>query len=181
MVKICLRCHYVNAGGYRCVECGGKLVHTSDPQAQDLPASVWKNQRVDYGARRGMIMRLLAIFIAAFVGLFGVRESFALGPPWSTVVAVASIALGIALYGLLHRAAHRAVRVWILAKGRVHKGRLLRAMFAGTGPSGRRGMRDARLIPAPEMKNGAPDQIVERGEDKPCVSIAQPGRLRSHL
>ena len=37
MVKICLDCHYVNAGGYACSECGGKLVHTSEPEAQELP------------------------------------------------------------------------------------------------------------------------------------------------
>ncbi len=134
MVKICLACHYVNAGGYRCTECGGKLVMTSDPEAKALPESVWKNQRVDYGARRGMIMRFLAIFIGASVGLYGLRESFGLAAPWSRVVAVGSVALGLSTWWALYRAAGRGVRVWILAKGRVHTGRLARAIFAGWWP-----------------------------------------------
>lgn len=137
MVKICTRCHYVNAGGYRCVECGGRLIHTSDAEARDLPATVWKNQRVDYGARRGMIMRFLAIFIGALVALFGVRESVALDAPWNFVVALASIAFGLLVWWTLHRAATRGVRVWVLAKGRLRKGRLLRAMFAGVLPTRR--------------------------------------------
>jgi hypothetical protein len=138
VVKICLACHYVNAGGFRCVECGGKLVHTSDPEAKDLPESVWKNQRVDYGARRGMIMRFLAIFIGAMVALYGVRESFGLAAPWSRVMAVGSLAIGITIWWLLHRAATRGVRVWILAKGRVHTGRLVRAMLWSISPRAQR-------------------------------------------
>lgn len=139
MVKICLDCHYVNAGGFRCCECGGQLVHTSEPEAQALPPAVWKNQRVDYGARRGMIMRFFAIFAGVLVGLFGVRESVAYGHPWTWVVALGSIALGLAVWWILHRAATRGVRVWVLAKGKVNHKRLARAIFLGVLPwSGRR-------------------------------------------
>jgi hypothetical protein len=137
VVKICLDCHYVNAGGYRCTECGGKLVHTSDPEAKDLPESVWKNQRVDYGARRGMIMRFVAIFIGAAVGLYGLRESFALGAPYSRLVAALSILAGLGVWWFLHRAASRGVRVWILAKGRVHRSRLARAILLSALPTRR--------------------------------------------
>ena len=134
MVKICLDCHYVNAGGYRCTECGGRLVHTSEPEAKALPESVWKNQRVDYGARRGMIMRFLAIFLGACVGLYGLRESFALTAPWSRIVATGSVALGLGVWWFFHRAASRGVRVWILAKGKVRHGRLARAILIGMLP-----------------------------------------------
>lgn len=139
MVKICLDCHYVNAGGFRCSECGGKLVHTSEPEAQALPPAVWKNQRVDYGARRGMIMRFLAIFAGVLVGLFGVRESVAFRAPWTWVVGLGSIGLGLLVWWILHRAATRGVRVWVLAKGKVNHRRLARAIFLGMLPwSGRR-------------------------------------------
>lgn len=134
VVKICLDCHYVNAGGFRCVECGGTLVHTSDPAAKDLPPSVWRSQRVDYGARRGMILRFIAIFAGALVGLYGVRESVALEGRTAAVAASASVLLGLAVWWVIYRAAGRGVRVWILAKGRVHNGRLARAIFLGMLP-----------------------------------------------
>jgi hypothetical protein len=138
VVKICLDCHEVNAGGYRCVDCGGRLVHTSDPEAKDLPESVWKNQRVDYGARRGMIVRFLAIFAGAGIALYGVRESVVLASPWSWIGAVASLALGLGVWFLLYRLAGRGVRLWVLQKGRVHKGRLARAAIAGVMPKKKR-------------------------------------------
>ncbi len=134
MVKICLDCHYVNAGGARCTECGGRLVMVSDPEAKNLPDTVWKNQRVDYGARRGMILRFLAIFTGSLVGLYGLRESFGMEPPWSRAMAAGSISLGLAIWWVLHRAAARGVRVWVLAKGRVHNARLARAILLAMIP-----------------------------------------------
>lgn len=134
MVKICLECHYVNAGGAVCTECGGRLVMVSDPEARNLPDTVWKNQRVDYGARRGMIMRFLAIFIGSTSGLYGLRASFGYEPPWSKVAAVGSVAFGLTLWWTLHRAATRGVRVWVLAKGRVRNARLARAILLAMVP-----------------------------------------------
>ncbi|MBM4356763.1 MAG: hypothetical protein FJ096_01505 [Deltaproteobacteria bacterium] len=134
MVKICLDCHYVNAGGARCTECGGRLVMVSDPEAKNLPDTVWKNQRVDYGARRGMILRFIAIFAGSLVGLYGLRESFGMEPPWSRVTAVGAVTLGLVIWWILHRAAARGVRVWVLAKGRVHNARLARAIFLAMMP-----------------------------------------------
>jgi hypothetical protein len=134
VVKICTRCHYVNAGGFRCSECGGRLIHTSDAEARDLPSSVWKNQRVDYGARRGMILRFLAIFVGALTALFGLRESVALASPWSWIAAAVAVVTGLVVWRVLYHAAGRGVRVWVLAKGRVRKGRLLRAIVLGLWP-----------------------------------------------
>jgi hypothetical protein len=135
VVKICTQCHSVNAGGFRCVDCGGRLIHTSDAEAHDLPESVWKNQRVDYGARRGMIVRFLAIFAGALCALWGVRASFALEGSLRVAAAALSIAAGLGVWWFLYWAAGRAVRVWILAKGRVRKGRLARAMLLAILPT----------------------------------------------
>lgn len=138
MVKICLDCHYVNAGGSVCTECSGRLVMVSDPEAKSLPDTVWRNQRVDYGARRGMIMRFTAIFAGSTTGLYGVRQSFGMTPPWSYVATAGSIAIGLAIWWTLYLAAARGVRVWILAKGRVHNARLVRAIVLAMLPLKRR-------------------------------------------
>jgi hypothetical protein len=130
VVKICASCHEVSAGGFRCVECGGALLHTDDPRAKELPEAVWKQQRVDYGARRGMIVRFLGIFAGAVVALWGVRSSVVLASPWSWIGALASLAAGVALWWMIYVAAGRAVRVWVLRSGRLQKRKLARALFA---------------------------------------------------
>jgi hypothetical protein len=129
MVKICLACHEVNAGGYRCHRCGGRLVHTDDPEARSLPETVWRSQRVDYGARRGMIARFLGIFAGAGVALYGVRSAVPLPSPWNAIGAVAAVLLGIVVWRLIHRAADRGVKLWVLDQSRVHKRRLARALW----------------------------------------------------
>jgi hypothetical protein len=130
VVKICARCHEVSPGGYRCDFCGAELLHTDDARAHDLPEAVWKQQRVDYGARRGMIVRFLAIFAGFFVAMFGVRASVAYTAPWSYAVAGGSLLAGIALWWAIYVAAGRAVRVWVLRRGQVHKRKLARALLA---------------------------------------------------
>lgn len=130
MVKICARCLEVWPGGLRCDTCGGPLTHTSDAEAHALPELVWKNQRVDYGARRGMIVRFLAIFAGALSGLFLVRAAVPLPSPWSYVAGSMGASVGVGLWWVLHVAAGRAVRVWVLQRGRVHKRKLARALLA---------------------------------------------------
>ncbi len=129
MVKICARCYVVWAGGYRCEECGGKLVHTSDEAAKALPEAVWKNQRLDYGARRGMIFRFLGIFAGLTVALLGVRASVPQPSPWSWIGAAASIVGGIILWRVMYLAADRGVRIWILRSGQLQKRKLARALL----------------------------------------------------
>ena len=155
MVKICARCHVVWAGGYRCEDCGGPLVHTSDDQAKDLPEAVWRNQRLDYGARRGMIFRFMGIFAGLTVALLGVRSSVPLPSPWSIVGAVASIAGGIALWRLMYVAADRGVRIWILRKGQLQKGKLARVLLSQAAAPQRRGPREAEGAPEKEERAGA--------------------------
>ncbi len=137
MVKICTQCYEINAGGFRCHVCEGKLVHTDSAEARALPESVWKSQRVDYGARRGMIIRILAILFGVGVGLWGMRRSVPLEAPWSTVGFIASIILGFALWRLMHNGADRGVRIWVFHKGKVHKRRLARAMMMSVLPKRR--------------------------------------------
>lgn len=134
MVKICARCLVAWPGGYRCPQCGGPLTHTSDEEAKDLPEVVWRNQRVDYGARRGMVFRFQAIFLGFIVAVLGVRWSVGLSSPWGWPAAAVAIAAGVSVWWLLHAAADRAVKIWVLRKGQLSKRKLVRAMLA-TGRS----------------------------------------------
>lgn len=120
----------MSPGGFRCDNCGGKLLHTSDAGARDLPEAVWKNQRVDYGARRGMIVRFLGIFAGVVVALWGVRSSVVLASPWSWIGAIASLAMGLLVWWGIYVAAGRAVKVWVLRRGQVHRKKLARALLA---------------------------------------------------
>jgi hypothetical protein len=138
VVKICTQCHYVNAGGFRCSECEGRLIMVTDDEAKDLPPEVWKSQRIDYGARRGMVFRFMGIFAGCLSGLFLLREAMALESPLSLVASAVAIAIGIAIWRFFHHAATRAVRVWVLAKGKVRKGRLARAILVSMLPTRRR-------------------------------------------
>jgi hypothetical protein len=130
VVKICARCHEVSPGGYRCDACGGPLIHTSDARARALPEAVWKHQRVDYGARRGMIVRFFAIFAGFLVSALGVRSSVVLDRPWSLLAAGASLLAGVAVWWAIHVAAGRAVRVWVLRRGQLQKRKLARVLLA---------------------------------------------------
>jgi hypothetical protein len=130
VVKICAKCHEVSPGGFRCDFCGGPLLHTDDERARELPESVWKQQRVDYGARRGMIVRFLAIFAGFFVMIYGLRSAVAFDAPWSYAVAGASVLGGVLVWWTIYVAAGRAVRLWVLRRGQVHKRKLARALIA---------------------------------------------------
>ena len=120
----------MSPGGYRCDNCGGPLVHTDDKRAKDLPEAVWKQQRVDYGARRGMIVRFFAIFAGFFVAVYGMRAAVAFSSPWSWITAAASLAGGIFVWWIIYVAAGRAVKVWVLRRGKLHKRKLARALLA---------------------------------------------------
>lgn len=138
MVKICSRCYVVWAGGFRCEDCGGPLIHTDDERAKELPEGVWRNQRLDYGARRGMIVRFLGIFAGLAVALMGVRSSVVLASPWSWIGAIGSLLGGIALWRLVYVAADRGVRIWILRRGQLQKKKLAKVLLGqATSPQRR--------------------------------------------
>ena len=121
-------------GGYRCPECNGALVHTSEEEAKQLPDAVWKNQRVDYGARRGMILRFIGIFAGAITALYGVRSAVPQPSPWNWLGALGALALGFAVFWSIYVLAGRGVRIWVLRKGQVQKRKLARALLTGALP-----------------------------------------------
>jgi hypothetical protein len=129
VVKICASCHEINPGGYRCGMCGGELLMVSDDEAKALPDEVWRQQRVDYGARRGMIVRFLGIILGAVTGVSLVREAVVLASPWNWLGAATGILAGLAVWRLIYLAAGRGVRIWVLRKGQLHKRKLARAML----------------------------------------------------
>ncbi len=132
MVKICTKCHNIWPGGYRCPDsaCGGALIHTDDERAKDLPELVWRNQRVDYGARRGMVFRFQAMVLGIVLGLFGARASVPLDSPWNILGIVGSLLGGLLVYYVLHEAAHRAVRIWVLRRGQLDRKKLAKALMS---------------------------------------------------
>lgn len=130
MVKICTKCHNIWPGGFRCPGCGGPLVHTDDDRAHNLPEAVWRSQRVDYGARRGMVFRFQALILGIVLGLFGVRSSVPLDSPWNFLGIFGSLAGGALVYYVLHEAAHRAVRIWVLRRGQLDRKKLAKALLA---------------------------------------------------
>jgi hypothetical protein len=77
-----------------------------------------------------MIVRFLAIFAGACLALYGLRSSVAYASPWSWIVAAGSLVAGVALWWAIYVAAGRAVRVWVLRRGQVHKRKLARALVA---------------------------------------------------
>jgi xanthosine utilization system XapX-like protein len=132
VVKICTKCHNIWPGGYRCpdAECRGALIHTDDARAQELPELVWRNQRVDYGARRGMVFRFQAMVLGIVLALVGVRAPVPLDSPWNIAGIIGSLLGGLVVYYVLHEAAHRAVRVWVLRRGQLDKKKLAKALIA---------------------------------------------------
>jgi hypothetical protein len=130
VVKICVKCHEVSPGGFRCDHCGGALVHTDSQGARDLPEEVWKQQRVDYGARRGMVVRFNAIFLGAVLGLWGVRASFGLDAPWCYLAGVGSLLGGVFVWWMIYVWAGKAVRVWVLRRGQLHRRKMAKALLS---------------------------------------------------
>jgi hypothetical protein len=109
-------------------------MHTDDERAKELPEAVWRNQRLDYGARRGMIVRFMGIFLGLTVALLGVRASVVLVSPWSWIGAIGSLVGGIALWWLIYVAADRGVRIFILRRGQLQKRKLAKALLGPTAP-----------------------------------------------
>jgi hypothetical protein len=128
MIKICSRCRSTWAGGTICEDCGGGLTDPFATDAQQFPEEVWRYIRLQYGARRGMIVRVSALLLGPVVGFLLLRRALALAWPWSIAGAVGALVTGFLTWALLHRAAGYAVRVWVLRRGRLRKGRYARAM-----------------------------------------------------
>jgi hypothetical protein len=133
VIKVCPGCASTWAGGTHCEDCGTAL---TDPYASDaaevLPRGIWRYIRLQYGARRGMLVRVMAFLLAPVVFGLSAREAVTLPPPWSVLGVVGSVVLGFAAWALVYWAAGRAVRLWVLRKGQLNKRRMARALMRKT-------------------------------------------------
>jgi hypothetical protein len=129
MIKICSRCRATWAGGNRCDDCGGGLIDPFADEAHQFPEDVWRYIRLQYGARRGMIVRVLAFLLGPVVALVLLREAVLLPPPWRLFASLGAVAAGVAVWALLYYIAGQAVRVWVLRRGRLRKAKLARALL----------------------------------------------------
>lgn len=128
MIKICTACHSTWAGGRLCEDCGAPLRDPFGGDAARLPSTIWGYIRLQYGARRGMIVRVLAVLFGPLVGGFALRTAVGLERPWSIGLGVLALPIGVGTWWSIHWLAGRAVRIWVLRKGQVQKRRLARAL-----------------------------------------------------
>jgi hypothetical protein len=128
VIKICTGCHSTWAGGRFCEDCGAPLRDPYGDEARALPPAMWRYIRLQYGARRGMIVRVLAILLAPVISGLTLRAAAGAGPPWATALAGAALPLGLFAWGSIHWLSGRAVRIWVLRKGQLNKRRMARAL-----------------------------------------------------
>ena len=112
-----------------CEDCGGALVDPYAESSRGLPEGVWKYIRLQYGARRGMIVRVLAILLGPVVAMVLTRRALGLASPWSYLGVVGALGAGFLTWFVLHHAAGKAVRLWVLRRGQLDKRRLARALL----------------------------------------------------
>ncbi len=129
MIKVCPACRSTWAGGRICEDCGAELADPYGDDAKELPAGVWSYIRLQYGARRGMLVRVLAYLLGPTAGFLLLREAIVLPMPWAVFASIGALATGVLLWWTIHWAAGKAVRIWVLRKGQVSKRRLARAML----------------------------------------------------
>ena len=130
MVKICLQCESTWAGGIVCEDCGGVLTDPFDTGAQWFPKHIWAYIRLQYGARRGMLLRVIALFMGPVVGGWFIRESLVSFSGVSLGLALSgSVGLGVLIWFCIHWIAGRAVRIWVLRRGQLNKKKFMIAMI----------------------------------------------------
>lgn len=128
MIKICTGCNSTWAGGRVCEDCGAELRDPYGDEAQQLPPSMWRYIRLQYGARRGMIVRVLAVLFGPLAFGLVLRAAVGCERPWSLILGIASAPIGVATWWSIHWLSGRAVRIWVLRKGQLNKRRMARAM-----------------------------------------------------
>jgi hypothetical protein len=130
LIKVCKECASTWAGGTHCEDCGGVL---SDPYAKDagatLPRSIWGYIRLQYGARRGMLVRVMAYLLGPVVFGLCAREAVLLSTPWNIVGLSGAVLAGFLTWFTIYWLAGRAVRIWVLRKGQLSKRKMARAIW----------------------------------------------------
>jgi hypothetical protein len=129
VIKICPQCLSTWAGGLICEDCGAALEDPFAASARGLPERVWAYIRLQYGSRRGMIVRVLAILLGPVVAGLLLRPALTLTTPWRELASFAAVVAGVAAWWSIHWLSGRAVRIWVLRRGRLQKTRLARALL----------------------------------------------------
>jgi hypothetical protein len=134
MIKVCLSCRSTWAGGQTCEDCGGQLRDTFDGDAGSFPRGIWSYIRLQYGARRGMLVRVMALILGPIAGALLLRAALSLAMPWLLLGMAGAICGGVFTWWAIHWLAGRAVKIWVLRKGQLSKKKLARALFKRKGP-----------------------------------------------
>ena len=137
MIKVCPGCASTWAGGTHCEDCGHVL---HDPYARDaaevLPRGIWRYIRLQYGARRGMIVRVLAFLSVPVVFGLGARAAVVQPSPWNAIGLTLSVLAAAASWATIYWIAGKAVRLWVLRRGQLNRRRLARALVKRVRSSG---------------------------------------------
>jgi hypothetical protein len=126
VVKICSACNSTWAGGQFCEDCGAEL-HDPYGDAGKIPKGMWRYIRLQYGARRGMLVRVMAFLLVPVVFGLLAREAVISSSPLLGVLGAALA--GVATWALVYWLAGKAVRIWVLRKGQLNKRRAARALL----------------------------------------------------
>lgn len=129
MIKVCPECRSTWAGGRRCEDCGAALIDPFGEDAKTLPSQMWRYIRLQYGARRGMIVRVMAFLLGPVVGAVLLRRALILPAPWPIPGVIGAVLAGFLTWAFIYWAAGKAVRLWVLRKGQVQKRKLAKAML----------------------------------------------------
>jgi hypothetical protein len=128
MVKICSACNSTWAGGQFCEDCGAEL---HDPYqadaAEKVPKGMWRYIRLQYGARRGMLVRVMAFLLGPVVFGLLAREAVISSAPLLGLIG--AVLAGFATWAGIYWLAGKAVRIWVLRKGQLNKRRAARALL----------------------------------------------------
>jgi hypothetical protein len=129
VIKVCPSCASTWAGGTHCEDCGAELRDPYAPDARErLPQGVWKYIRLQYGARRGMIVRVLAFLSVPVVFGLLARAAIVQPSPWHALGLVGAALAAAASWATLYWIAGKAVRLWVLRRGQLNRRKLARAL-----------------------------------------------------